>query len=55
MVIWLLLNGNPSTKGFLVEMGIINYEDAICLFCCEEIETINHLFHHCSVLHGILG
>jgi hypothetical protein len=47
--IWLLLNGSLSRKGFLAERRIINYEEALCPFCCKEIETINHLFHICPI------
>ena len=52
---WLLLNGNLSTKGFIAEIEIINYEDARFPFCCEEIETINHLFHHCTITWNFQG
>jgi len=36
---------SKSKKGFLAERRIINYEEALCPFCCKEIETIHHLFH----------
>jgi hypothetical protein len=48
----LLLNSSLSTKGFIIERGIINYNDALCLFYCKEIEIINHLFHH-SIIYYI--
>jgi len=44
--IW-LLNGSICTKGFLAKRRIINYKEALCPFCCKEIETIHHLFHLC--------
>ncbi|XP_061983093.1 uncharacterized protein LOC133702794 [Populus nigra] len=47
--IWLLLNGSICTKGFLAKRRIINYEEALCPFCCKEIETIHHLFHLCPI------
>jgi hypothetical protein len=47
LFIWLLLNGSICTKDFLAERRIINYEEALCHFCCKEVETIHHLFHLC--------
>ena len=53
--IWLLLNGSICTKGFLVERRIINYKEALCPFCCKEIETIHHLFHLCPTSWSLWG
>jgi len=47
LFIWLLLNSSICTKDFLTERRIINYEEALCHFCCKEVETIHHLFHLC--------
>jgi hypothetical protein len=49
MFLWLLLQGSLSIKGFLAYRKIISYDDACCSFCDMEIETIDHLFIHCSV------
>jgi hypothetical protein len=53
--IWLLLHGSLSTRSFLAERRIINYEDSHCPFCCKEIETINHLFHWCPITWSLWG
>jgi hypothetical protein len=53
--IWLLLNGSVCTKDFLAKRRIINYEDALCPFCCKEIETIHHLFHLCPTSWSLWG
>ena len=47
--IWLLLHGSLSTRSFLAERRIINYEESHCPFYCKETETINHLFHWCPI------
>jgi hypothetical protein len=49
MFLWLLLQGSLSIKGFLAYRKNICYDDACCSFCDMEIETINHLFIHCSI------
>ena len=53
--IWLLFNSSVYTKGFLAERRIINYEEALCPFCCKEIETIHHLFHLCPKSWSLWG
>jgi hypothetical protein len=53
--IWLLLNGSVCTKDFLSKRRIINYEEALCPFCCKEIETIHHLFHLCPTSWSLWG
>ncbi|XP_073263045.1 uncharacterized protein [Populus alba] len=53
--IWLLLHGGLSTRSFLAERRIINYEESHCPFCCKETETINHLFHWCHITWSLWG
>jgi hypothetical protein len=36
-------------KVFLAKRRIINYEEALCPFCCKEVQTIHHLFHLCPI------
>jgi len=38
--IWLLLNGSLSNRVFLAEREIVNYEDALFPFYCEEIGLV---------------
>jgi hypothetical protein len=52
---WFLLIGSNSKKSFLTERRIINYKEALCPFCCKEIETIHHLFHLCPTSWSLLG
>jgi hypothetical protein len=49
ILMWLLLYGSLSTKGFLTHRRIISYDDACCSFCGMKTETIDHLFIYCSV------
>ena len=53
--IWLILYGSLSTRSFLAERRIINYEESHCPFCCKETETINHLFHWCPITWYLWG
>jgi hypothetical protein len=53
--IWLILYGSLSTRSFLAERRIINYEESHCPFCCKETETTNHLFHWCPITWYLWG
>jgi hypothetical protein len=36
-------------KGFSNKRDLINLSEAICPFCADEIEYVNHLFLHCYI------
>jgi hypothetical protein len=47
---WRMLLGKLPTREALFSKGIItNQLDSYCVFCCNEIEDINHVFFKCHV------
>ena len=47
LIVWLANLEKLKTRDFLVEKGIINPQDAFCLFCSQEIESNSHIIFTC--------
>ena len=48
MSVWLANQEKLKTGDFLVEKGIINPQQAMCPFCCLELESNSHILFTCS-------
>lgn len=45
---WLALLEKINTKSKLGRIGIIPMEEAVCVLCNSEVESVNHLLLHCE-------